>query len=315
MLPGLDTDPLEYLIDCVFRELPEGAELKYIDAQKIFYLTQRRLDPDNRVAESLPFYWYQHGPMSTAVSHTLQSAKAGGVVDGRTTETGGQVFTPGGEDPPGIAEDEDLAAAEAAIREVLEQYDVFGNLDERLREDIYVDAPYDFQLYYKFEVLPAVEAFARDPYYLAEPPEEIQFRLARAEGKTPTDAAFDEWRKRFSWFVTLAETYLAAVDESEKRMSETFGRLATDVWELFAKRLRIEEHDEAYADKEAAWELEYENSQQSVDDSLQRFEATLDEQFGPYDTDDETNENSIRVAEDSAWGRVNRSLLEGESDE
>jgi len=307
-----DTDSalLTHLVDHLFRHLPERTELKYIDTQKIFYLTRKRLDPENRVTAELPFYWYQHGPMSKAVSYTLRGAKNSEIVDGRTTTTGGQVYTPGEADPPAIDRDGDVIAAEDAVETVVAEYDVFGDLDERLREEIYVDAPYEFQRYYKFEVLPAVEEFAREPYYLTHTPDEIQFRLARAEAKAPTGDAFDGWRRRLSRFVTLAETYLGTVDESEKPVVETFERLAEDVWELFAKRLRIEEHDAAYTDDVAGWRLEYENSQQSLDDSLRRFEATLDEQFDLYDAPHGHDEQSVRMREESGWGAVANSLLE-----
>lgn len=306
-MKNVDLDPLTYLIDYVFEELPEGAELKYIDAQKIFYLTQQRLDADNRVAQSLPFYWYIHGPMSKAVSYSLNTAKQEGIIDGQTTPTAGQVYTPGQAAPPEIEEDGDLERAKEAIDEVLEEYDIFSDLDERLRDDIYVDAPYNFQLYYKFEVLPAIEEFAGEHYIVTHPPDEIQFRLARAEAKFPTDPAFNECSHLFSRFITLAETYLEEVDESEKAAVETFEQLANDAWELFAKRLRIEEHDDAYDDDIDSWKLEYNSSLQSFDSDLRSFEVTLNEQYDLYD---DPSEESVRVSEDSAWGVVNSSLLE-----
>lgn len=305
-----DSDLLAHLLSHTLQLLPGDPELTYIDAQKIFYLTQKRLDSENQVAAELPFYWYLHGPMSKAVSYTLHDAKDNGVVDGRTTATGGQVYTPGTADPPAVDRDGDVAEAEAAVEAVVREYDVSGELDERLREEIYVDAPYEFQQYYKFELLPAVEEFTREPYYLTHTPDELQFRLARAEAKAPADDAFDEWRQRLSRFVTLAETYLETVDESEKPMAETFERVARDVWKLFAKRLRIEEHDEAYTDDVEAWKMEYRSSQQSLDDSLRRFEATLVEQFDLYGTRDGADEQSVRVPEQSGWGAVANSLLE-----
>lgn len=106
----------------------------------------------------------------------------------------------------------------------------------------------------------------------------------------------------FSRFVTLAETYLEAVDESEKIAVETFEQLADDAWTLFAKRLRIEEHDEEYDEKRDAWQLEYDNSLQSFGTDLRRFEATLDEQYDAYDA---TPDDSVRVSADSGWAAVN----------
>lgn len=305
-MENIDLSPLTHLIDYILETLPEGAELKYIDAQKIFYLTQQRLDSDNRVARSLPFYWYIHGPMSKAVSYTLNNAKQEGVIEGETTPTAGQVYTSGQADPPAIKEDEDLERAEEAINEVLEEYDIFSDLDQRLREDIYVDAPYDFQIYYKFEILPAIEEFAGEHYVVTHPTEEIQFRLARAEAKFPSDPAFEECRHLFSRFVTLAETYLEEMDESEKTAVETFERLANDAWELFAKRLRIEQHDEAYDDDVESWELEYKSSLQSFDSDLRTFEATLNDRYNRYDAQ---TEDSSRVPEDSGWGVVGSALI------
>lgn len=306
-MENIDLDPLTYLVDYVFGKLPEGAELKYIDAQKIFYLTQQRLDAENRVAQSLPFYWYIHGPMSKAVSYSLNSAKQNGIIEGKTTPTAGQVYTPGQTNPPAVEEDEDLQRAKEAIDEVLEEYDIFSDLDERLRDDIYVDAPYDFQLYYKFEVLPAIEEFAGEYYIVTHPPDEIQYRLARAESKLPTDPAFTEFNHLFSRFITLAETYLGSVDESEKTAVESFEQLANDAWELFAKRLRIEEHDDPYDEDVDSWELEYQSSLQSFDSDMRSFEATLNETYDRYNF---SPEESGRVSGDSAWGVVNSSLLE-----
>lgn len=296
-----DLTPSKHLVCRVFDALPAGTELSYIDAQKILYLTQRRLDADDWVAASLPFYWYVHGPMSTVVSHALFEARREGVLEARTTETGGQVYTPGTADPPGVERDTALERAESALSTVLDEYDVSGSLDERLREAVYVDAPYDFQSYYKFEVLPAVEAFTRQPYFLAVPPAELQFRLARAEAKVPTAAGFGDWRRRFSRFVTLAERYLDAVDESTKHGVEAFERLADDAWVAFAKRLRIAEHDPAYDDDVDGWRIAAEEALESFDDALDRFERTRvavdhDSQFA-------------RVPEDDGWGVVAESLL------
>ncbi len=77
------------------------------------------------------------------------------------------------------------------------------------------------------------------------------------------------------------------------------------------KQLRIEEHDAAYADDVDGWKLEYDNSQQALDDSLRRFEATLEEQFDLYDAPDGRDEQSVRIPEESGWGTVADSLLEG----
>jgi hypothetical protein len=312
----IDTGPLVHLLDHALRELPDGTELTYIDAQKIFYLTRRRLDSDNRIAQSLPVYWYVHGPMSKAVSYTLNTAKQAAVVDGETTPTAGQVYTRGDGEPPEIDDDEDLQRARAAIDAVLDEYDLSSDLDDRLREDIYIDAPYDFQRYYKFDVLPAIEEFAREHYVITHPPEEIRFRLARAEATVPSEPAFSEFGRLFSRFVTLAETYLDEVDESEKTAVETFEQLAHDAWDVFAKRVRIEVHDDAYEDTVASWELEYERARQSFDGDLRSFEATLDDQldrFGASGSESaDAHEESLRVSEDSGWGAVNSALLEGE---
>jgi hypothetical protein len=244
--------------------------------------------------------------MSKAVSYSLNTAKQGGIIEGKTTPTAGQVYTQGQSNPPEVDKDKDLEQAEKAIGEVLEEYDIFSDLDERLQDDIYVDAPYNFQIYYKFEVLPAIGEFVKEHHIVTHPPDEIQFRLGRAEAKFPTDPAFEECSHMFSRFITLAETYLNEVNESEKTAAESLEKLANDAWELFAKRLRIEEHDDEYDKNVESWELEYNNSVQSFDSDLRSFEATLNKRYDLYG---DSPEESVRVSENSGWGVVNSALL------
>lgn len=305
-MDDIESDSITYLVDYLFQQLPDDAELKYIDAQKIFYLVKKRLDSENQIARSLPIYWYVHGPMSKSVSYATASAKNEGIINGMTTSTGGQVFKAGTNDPPEVERNSDLIAAENAIENVLEDYDIFTSLDERLEEEIYVDAPFEFQTYYKFDVLPKIEEFSHEFFIQTEPPEEIAFRLARAEAKFPGESSFDECQERFSRFVTIAETYLENVDEVEKELAEVFYDLAASAWFLFAKKLRIVRHDEAYDDNVDGWVANYRNFRYSFDTDLHSFEELVNERYKL-----EGRRTTSRVPEDVAWGRVGTALLSG----
>ncbi|WP_436931551.1 hypothetical protein [Halosimplex halobium] len=310
-----EIEPLTHLLEYLFDEIEEGEKLSYIDVQKIFFLTREKLDDDNRIVDLLPVYWYVHGPMSKAVSHALFDAKEKGVIAGTATYSRGaaggvgQSYVQGEQDAPEVEYDADLRAAESTISTVLEEYyESDDSLSERLEDQVYsTHAPFEFQTYYKFEVQPSITRFARNPTPLTEPPSEIAFRLARAEGKFPSDPGFEECRRAFSRFVSLSETYLDSVDESEKPLAEDFVELADLAWEVFARNLRVHYHDDSYEDNRPDWERKFREGLEDFDLQLRRFENEM-KQKDIAEPNRDTGSDPVGV--DSAWGRVASSLLE-----
>jgi hypothetical protein len=66
--------------------------LIYLDLQKIVYYLQRRLDTDNSINESLPYYWYFDGPVSDVVQQTVYLGEEIGYLRKESTPNGGHSF-------------------------------------------------------------------------------------------------------------------------------------------------------------------------------------------------------------------------------
>jgi len=284
----------------VFESDEEIHGLVYLDIQKIFFHLRERLDDDNAIKNLLPYYWYIDGTVSDTVQETVDyGLEVGALETEPTARTGsGDWYEPTGEYiPSGDSLDhDDMETAKEEVKNVLEDdYDVFSNHDEKI-EDIYEDAPYDFQRFFKFKVIFELDRFANSrPLFLG--PDGLKSQVTTAEAYLPLDAEFEEFNTVFSRYVNTAKRYFDLVSDEDRKLADKFKQLSESIWRLYCQQLRLLEHDEYYESYLERWENDYERTRALVTNDLVEFRRLLTVEF-------EEEEDISRVPEDSTWGKI-----------
>ncbi|MDH5020386.1 hypothetical protein [Halobacterium rubrum] len=278
--------------------MDEETYLYYLDVQKVFYYLKKRLDDDNDIAQQLPYYWYLDGPVSDEVQSTVNRARDLGAVETEKSVDGGLKFKQAPEGPDLEFTGDSYTAAAAALERVLEEdYDIYADLEQKLGE-VYEDAPYEFQRFFKFEVMDAVEEYDQGvPWHYST--EEISNLIGTAEAYLPVGDQFNEVNKLYSRFYTVAKRYLEVVDD-DRHGSGTFNELAKSFWQLFCYRLRMVEHDPEYEDDLEGWESDYMMKKESFEAEIKQFREFVAQELegnsdGPTD---------FQSPQESGWGKV-----------
>lgn len=290
----------------VFDSYEDIDGLVYLDIQKIFYHLRERLEDENTVSQLLPYYWYEDGIVSDAVHEAVNHGLEVGALEAEPTARTGSgkwIKPPNGYSPsPERVDREDIETAKEEVELVLdEDYDVFSDHETKI-EDIYEDAPYDFQRYFKLNILFAVEEFASGrPLYLGI--ENLASEISTAEAYLPLEPEFEEFNTLFSRYVNVSKQYLDVVDDDTRKVADRFKQLSDSIWGLYCQQLRLLEHDPEYESKLDEWEEEYERTRKLVANDLVDFRRLVDEEF-------EVEIETTRVSEDSSWGRMATDFLD-----
>ena len=295
-----ERDALLELLTYVFESNEDIDGLVYLDIQKIFYHLRERLDDDNAVNDLLPYYWYIDGTVSDTVQEAVNHGLESGVLStSPTARTGsGEWYEPAGEYTPS-ADDfhrEDIEIAKQEIDNVLtEDYDVFSSHDEKI-EDIYQDAPYEFQRHFKFKIIFELQRFADGrPMILGT--EGLKSQVTTAEAFLPLAPEFEDFNTIFSRYVNTANRYLDLVSDENRTLADRFKQLSESIWRLYCQQLRLLEHDPYYETSLDDWQEKYERTRTLVANDLAEFRRLLDVEF-------EEDETVQRVAEESTWGKI-----------
>ena len=294
---------LELLVHA-FETAEDADGMVYLDIQKLFYHLRERLEDDNSVRELLPYYWYIDGTVSDTVKEAVDLGLESGVLESSpTTRTGsGEWYERTDEHVPSSnAESDDLETARRELERVLaEDYELFTGHEDKV-EDVYEDAPYEFQRYFKLNILFSIDGFAAGrPLHLGT--DNLASEIGTAEAYLPLEPAFEEFNRLFSRYVNTAKRYLDHVDEDSRELADRFKHLSESVWRLYCEQLRLLEHDPYYDSEIDAWEREYERTRQLTANDLVEFRRLLDEAYRDAD--------SVRSPEDSSWGKIVADYLE-----
>lgn len=293
-------DKLLGLLVHVFETQDSINGLVYLDIQKIFYHLRERLDDDNEIKRLLPYYWYIDGPVSDTVQSAVNRGRSTRLLKSEpTAKTGaGEWFELDNEyDSSDLSVDsDDLEVAKSEIENVLEEdYDVFSSHEEKI-EDIYNDAPYDFQQYFKFDILFELERFT-DGFPWALSTDRLKSQISTAEAYLPLKPEFEEFNTLFSRYVNTAKQYFDFVSEENRQFADRFKQLSENVWRVYCQQLRLLEHDQYYDSHTGEWEAEYDRAKKLMADDIAEFRNLLDSEIK-----DEVEHS--RIPEDSTWGRI-----------
>lgn len=290
-----------YLIDAILEELPEDEHIYQIDLHKILFLLRENLKDTNYVNDYLPFYWYRHGPVCDVANSAAQQATKQAFIERDQTQNVTR-YRRGPKRPerPSVdAEQEsEFELAIEQLKGVVESYDFHRKRDELVEEEVYTRAPYRFQPFFKFEVIPAVEQFDGD----RDSADRIDTLLYLGEGKLPVADAFEEFNEVYSRYGSISSRYLEHQYGNETLLQAKFEALTDKTWLLFSKLLRVVEHEDYYDDRVAEWENSYSGELNSYRNELRSFESMVADEF--------TDSDRVERADlDSAWGSVADAIL------
>jgi hypothetical protein len=307
-----EKDALLEVLAHVF-EFDEDIEgLVYLDIQKIFYYLKERLDEDNDIKDLLHYYWYIDGKVSDTVQEAVDYGVESNIIYVQPTYGGGGEWYEISEEfsPPGGAEyDEvnrgDLEIAKEEVENVLNQdYDLFCEHDEKI-DEMYENAPYDFQRHFKLNILFSINLFAEGKAPLLGL-DNLKSEISTVEAYLPLDSEFREFNEIFSQYVNISESYLGSVSSTDRRLADRFKQLSENIWRLYCQKLRLLEHDPHYESKLDNWEEEYMQTKSFVANDIIEFRRMLDREF-------DEEEDITKLPEDSMWGEIAADYL-GESE-
>lgn len=291
-------DRLVSVLEHASRQLDDDEYLFFFDINKLLYYLDSRIDEDNSFKEVLSVFWYEDGPVATVGQTVADRSQEAGIFE--TTPTPhGQRFHPAGGTISVTDDDEDLQEAKEAIESILaEEYEITASKEEKI-DQVYADAPYEFQRRFKKDVVPEVEELGD---VLGPLPEDVYKAVSRAEAYLPLDDAFRDVNDLYSQYLDVSRSVLAQQDSVSDEVATRFEELTTAYWEAFCAKLRLETAPEdADADSVSRWRSDYESKVETFRTALDAFETEF--------VDDDAGGQPTRVAEDSTWGRVADGLL------
>jgi len=308
---NVDVDLISNLIYKVVSNYPEEAYALKTDIQKILYLLKLELDENNRVKESLPYYWYRHGPMSEPVYQGLERSKEMAFLDGEKIEENSERYTIGPEEPS-PPEDDDFNIASNKLMDIVDHFKrnnyVFRDRSEFLEEEIYVHAPFEFQKFYKFDLLPAIQNkvgeesifnYAEDKYRI------IRDKILEGESILPLGPEFNDFNNCYSYFSHLGNIYLKQFDiNSHPEGLSMMKNIANNLWTTFGDNLRLVCYDPYYEDRKLKWLEDYEDHLNILNDSLDEFE-----EFIIRNSEEDYNQ---KASEESGWGVLAKEIITNE---
>ena len=239
---------LNYQSDCS-QEVPKTF------VQKLLFKLQTNFPDDINLMNSIPYYWYNHGPFSEIVQEELDNLVRLGFLE----------FVENHRNCYYILKNYNFKLEESKdyqddISDLLRKYSVF-DLNELVDDVYYNFAPYDFVPLYKRKTLEPLKIEMRDVTTNEEFQEKINLDnlielLYDCESELPFDKIFCRYSEFFSNFTTTLDNLYDEINLDT--FNQTF-TLIDNAWYTFAKALRIVKHDnfQQYIKKEMLWKSDY----------------------------------------------------------
>lgn len=297
------------LIRQIFIEKP-GHEFGKTQLTKLLYQLRKLLPPDDPIKKSIPYYWYNYGPMCPTVSEGFEYLRKAGELKKQKRF----VF---------VGEQRSYVPLPAhvikAVKNVVQGFNSWAKQKAYL-EKIYVeDAPFAFMHLYRYQFLDPLESYKKQMKRgqktlgefllvndaLASRPSKLKEKLFECELKIPNLPDFDEFEELFSSYVgdaTLAFNYLR--NHTDYPLLKKTYETADKIWKTFAKGVRIQDaaHDSEYATDVAWWRNEFAKSTEDLKLALEDFtrlvlkEVTVEQEDYP---DSETQRDILSAIVDS----------------
>lgn len=217
------------------------------------------LPENNPVKESLPFYWYKHGPFSEYLTDIKQKMIVEGKIveeNGRCTATTNRI----------VEHDDNIKLARKNMIAIINES---SNNSQRLMDEIYhTDAPCGFYLSFKNNFDAAVHNFLNDPNTNFKPEDLIDI-LENSMGDLPNDSIFRNFKYSLRDFIELfAETIQT---KSVLEFAAPLQKIIKEIFNTFANGIRIKNHDEFYDSETEKWRAEFDESVSNLNEKADIF--------------------------------------------
>lgn len=225
---------------------------------KLLFKLQTNFYDDAVLMNSIPYYWYNHGPYSEIIQDELDNLVRLGFLE----------LVQSSENSYYVLKEENFKLEQSNdykedISRLLKKYSVFDL--NALIDDVYYDfAPYRFVTLYKREILEPLKIEMKNVNNNNEFHEKINLDglielLYDCESELPFDKIFSQYSEFFSNFTSILDNLYDEIDLNT--FNQTF--LVIDkAWYTFAKALRVVKHDNfiLYKRKEMQWRDQYWNT-------------------------------------------------------
>ncbi len=251
---------------------------------KLLYDLKRRVD-DREIKGALQFYWYIHGPFSEDVRYELQTLVEEKVFESNSTFSGNAYRL---KVKPKRAESKGLVVAGKVLKQIYAEINPY-NL-KSLMKTIYLEAPYKFMPQYKFSYLDGLKDLKmfieqdESKKFIEEYKAKVIDNLYEAEILLPSHKLYATYNQVFGNMVGEITALLALSDQHGIYAIESAIKLSEEAWECFAKGVRIENHDPAYAHRKEAWGKNFEDSLSGFANMLALFSQQQLKNMSGYTT-------------------------------
>ena len=262
-------DELDELLLFLFFKLRKNYNISLgkndFKTQKLVFQIKMDLGQEHPFFDSLPFYWYIHGPFSQEVRGSFEIVKK--YLNGHN-KLKKEIYEEWENKEWNIVSK--YPELEDKIFNLLKN-DIL-DLDKTIYKEY---APYE--CIYPFKYLIYDFAIGKD-YYITNFEEHINNRYIdnfyECESKLPTDKYFTEFSDIFSNLTTT----LDLINEENKLINQ-FNKIRETIiysWETFAKGLRVKKHDYSYNSEIEKWDREFNTYMKRLNSNVNSMEKLID---------------------------------------
>lgn len=238
--------------------------------QKILYKVKTKMPDSNPLKDSLPYFWYLHGPYSTYLIELKEKMISEGSLSSQTISEG-TAFTASNTRLVNHAENSALLEARKIIDDVLNESSSIST--QSIMDDVYRNlSPTKFYLSFKNEFQASLKSFFDDPSkrYTSK---QLLDMLEKSFGDLPNATLFRNYKYLLRDFTELL-SHIFKKDSLEEH-SSTLKSIVETIFNTFALGIRIKYHDEFYDNKVGSWLDEFNNSVMQLESQITEFAIYL----------------------------------------
>ena len=227
--------------------------------QKFLYKSTTELSDENPLKNTIPFYWYIHGPYSpplitlneTLLEEDILKPKGKGYIASTTRL---------------CKHDEFFEEARTALTKMIGS--VTSANSTTVIEDLYAyEAPYQFYISFKSRFTAMLYNYLHDAHSRFKT-EQLENILHQTIGELPNEPLFSRFKYAYLDFIDIMIKVIKLdLPDNSKKDIET---ISWNLFETFAKGVRILHHDDYFDVKVPNWKTQFE-------DSINEMEQNIDQ--------------------------------------
>lgn len=226
---------------------------------KFLHETTNSLPETNTLKKSIPFYWYIHGPFSPPLLELSQE-----LLNEKILKQNNQGFTATSHR---LYHDEDLQKAKQILTSIIDK-SASANSMTAIKEPN-LQHPYRFYISFKREFSSKLYNYLYDENTIFKT-KELKDILHGTIGDLANNSLFSRFKYAYLDYISIM-IKLIKLELIEVSQKDTLQTTTDDLFETFAKGVRILHHD-AYFDSEVPkWKKEFEESVNQMEQNIDRL--------------------------------------------